>query len=302
MATTQAAQNKVFEGKTAEQQTKKSRFFGPTLLFTAVVIAALVIGWSLREEYLWTAEYGIGYALGITGASLMIALLIYPLRKHYSRTPWLVFSTKTWFKIHMMMGVLGPLSILYHCNFSLGSTNSNITLAAMGLMVTSGLIGRFIYSKIHYSLFGRKMEIKELQADHAKMHAALDSTSLPDSAILDELYAFENKVNARKGIKGNLVNMLVLGMTSSWLLFKLTKKLKQQMQSKKHLKEATALERKAYFRTTTRYLQSYVGTLKKIAGLGFYERLFSLWHMLHLPIFFMLVLTAIAHVYAVHWY
>ena len=281
---------------------KGSSIFNLTTLFTLGVIAALIIGWSLRDEYLWTAEHGIGYAMGIVGASLMIALLIYPLRKHFSRTPWLVFSTKTWFKIHMTMGVLGPLSILYHCNFSLGSTNSNITLAAMGLMVTSGLIGRFIYSKIHYSLFGRKIEIKEIQAQRAAMHQQLDGDSLPDDILLNDLYAFEEKVMGRKGLRGNLLNMLVLGVSSRWLVYRLTKKVKVLVYDKNHLKGSTAQERKAYFHTTCNHLRSYVGILKKIAGLGFYERLFSLWHMLHLPIFFMLVITAIAHIYAVHWY
>lgn len=281
---------------------KGSSIFNLTTLFTLGVIAALIIGWSLRDEYLWTAEYGIGYAMGIVGASLMIALLIYPLRKHFSRTPWLVFSTKTWFKIHMAMGVLGPLSILYHCNFSLGSTNSNITLAAMGLMVTSGLIGRFIYSKIHYSLFGRKIEIKEIQAQRAAVHQQLDGDSLTDDILLNDLYAFEEKVMGRKGLRGNLLNMLVLGVSSRWLIYRLTKKVKVLVYDKNHLKESTAQERKVYFKTTCDHLRAYVSILKKIAGLGFYERLFSLWHMLHLPIFFMLVLTAVAHVYAVHWY
>ena len=33
-----------------------------------------------------------------------------------------------------------------------------------------------------------------------------------------------------------------------------------------------------------------------------YERLFSLWHVLHLPLFFMLLIAGIVHVVAVHVY
>ena len=150
--------NKQFVKKTK----RPFRFITINKLFVLAVIGALYFGWNIRSEYYITAEYGLGYALGITGVSCMMMLLMYPLRKRYSRTPFLIFSTRTWFKIHMVLGVLGPLAILYHCNFRLGSINSNITLAAMGLMVTSGLIGRFIYSQIHYSLFGRKIEILEL--------------------------------------------------------------------------------------------------------------------------------------------
>jgi hypothetical protein len=33
-----------------------------------------------------------------------------------------------------------------------------------------------------------------------------------------------------------------------------------------------------------------------------YERLFALWHVLHVPLVYMLVAAAIAHIVAVHMY
>jgi hypothetical protein len=33
-----------------------------------------------------------------------------------------------------------------------------------------------------------------------------------------------------------------------------------------------------------------------------YERLFALWHVLHVPFVYLLVLTALFHVFAVHAY
>ena len=39
-----------------------------------------------------------------------------------------------------------------------------------------------------------------------------------------------------------------------------------------------------------------------MAQFSFYERLFGLWHILHLPIFFMMILSALVHVLAVHMY
>ncbi|BCD96598.1 hypothetical protein [Marinagarivorans cellulosilyticus] len=281
---------------------KRFRLFTVRKAFTLTVFALLIVGWRLRSEYLISAEYGLGYALGIVGASLMLLLLIYPLRKRLNRNPWLVFSTKTWFKMHMVMGILGPLAILYHCNFALGSTNSNITLAAMGLMVGSGLVGRFIYSRIHYSLYGKKMVISQLFADRQKMHDQLDADGLPDDILLNNLYVFEKKVLARRGVLGNLTNFFVLRITSWWTLISLTKKLKKMAKSPNYLQGLNRNQRREYFYVTRAHIQSYLITLRKIAGLSFYERLFSMWHMLHLPIFVMLIITAVAHVYAVHVY
>jgi hypothetical protein len=42
--------------------------------------------------------------------------------------------------------------------------------------------------------------------------------------------------------------------------------------------------------------------VQKAAAFGVSERLFSLWHVLHIPLFFVLVVAAIIHVVAVHFY
>ena len=40
----------------------------------------------------------------------------------------------------------------------------------------------------------------------------------------------------------------------------------------------------------------------KVAGFSFFERLLSMWHILHMPLFVMLLIAGIVHVYAVHMY
>src|SRR5208337_2624782 len=46
----------------------------------------------------------------------------------------------------------------------------------------------------------------------------------------------------------------------------------------------------------------YFNAIRKAAELRFYERLFNLWHLLHLPLFFLMVMAALVHVWAVHKY
>jgi len=55
-----------------------------TILFTLFVIWAMYRGWSLRDENYLTAASGVGYWLGIVGGSMMLLLLLYPVRKHVS--------------------------------------------------------------------------------------------------------------------------------------------------------------------------------------------------------------------------
>ena len=46
----------------------------------------------------------------------------------------------------------------------------------------------------------------------------------------------------------------------------------------------------------------YNATIRKAAGLKFYDRLFGWWHVLHLPLFLLLIVAAVVHIIAVHFY
>ena len=71
------------------------------------IIAILMFGWRLRDQYYLTPESGPGYALGIIGAAFMLLLLLYPLRKHARWTRrW--GQIKYWFRAHMVFGNRRP--------------------------------------------------------------------------------------------------------------------------------------------------------------------------------------------------
>jgi hypothetical protein len=51
-----------------------------------------------------------------------------------------------------------------------------------------------------------------------------------------------------------------------------------------------------------RMLREYLRELQDVAQFRSYERLFSLWHVLHVPFVIMLAFSAVVHVIAVHMY
>ena len=123
--------------------------------FALFVVALLYFGMYFPTARYISPQHGLGYALGITGGSMMLLLLLYPLRK---RVRWLNFMGKMtlWFRAHMVMGVLGPVLVLFHANFRSGATNSNVALACMLVVSGSGLFGRYFYTKIHHGLYGTR--------------------------------------------------------------------------------------------------------------------------------------------------
>ena len=137
-----------------EPEAQRKRLLSSSRVLFVVVSVLLFLGWSTQTERYISPNRGVGYALGIIGGSLMLILLVYSLRKRWE---WLKFlgSTPGWFRFHMVLGIAGPVCILYHSNFATGATNSNVALFSMLIVAGSGLIGRYIYAHIHHGLYGR---------------------------------------------------------------------------------------------------------------------------------------------------
>ncbi|NNJ71993.1 MAG: hypothetical protein HKP09_02300, partial [Enterobacterales bacterium] len=145
-------------------------------LYVMSIVIILGLGWSLRNEYWLNAEYGAGYAFGIIGGVLMLMLLLYPVRKHWRRARnW--FHIKHWFRMHMILGILGPVLILFHSNFHIGSLNSTIALTCMLLVASSGLIGRYAYRKVHRGLYGERVRFSELTKEYTEQKEHLSSSN-----------------------------------------------------------------------------------------------------------------------------
>ncbi|MBS1213203.1 MAG: hypothetical protein H6R26_1820, partial [Proteobacteria bacterium] len=93
-----------------------------TRVFGYSVGIALILGWWFRDEEYLTAKEGMGYALGVAGAVMMLLQFAYPLRKNVRiMNSW--GSVRLWFRLHKMLGILGPILVLYHSNFRLHATN-----------------------------------------------------------------------------------------------------------------------------------------------------------------------------------
>ena len=273
-----------------------------TLVFATVMVLLIYAGWQNRAESYLTAESGAGYALGIIGASLMLLLLLYPLRKRV-RVMRYLGPVKFWFRTHMMLGVIGPVCILYHASFKLGSTNSNIALFCMITVASSGLIGRYFYRKIHYGLYGRKATLKELLDDEAlrkgRLAELLDCAPLIKERLL-AVQTWEPRIE--RGVIYAGIRIIAFALHSHWLQFRLLLLADRAIRSHGHRLNIRPAQLKQQRHMIRRYLGEFFNAARTVAGFSFFERMFSLWHLLHMPLFIMMVITGIVHVIAVHMY
>lgn len=268
----------------------------------ALLAAFLFAGWLLRDLELISPKVGVGYWLGIIGGSLMLALLLYPLRK---RIRWLhrLGPTRYWFQMHMAFGLIGPLLVLYHCNFQLGSFNSRVALYCMLLVAGSGIVGRHFYASIHKGLYGRKTSLKELQNDLAESLARSEGLARLMPEFVNQLKSMSAELQGCE-----IRRSLGVGRSLKWTFthvfqgISLMRTARRELATAAARSESVATDYKRLLRNTSRYVRDYTSLMGRVAQFSFYERLFSLWHVLHLPIFLMMILSALVHVLAVHMY
>ncbi len=266
-------------------------------MFSVLVIAALCWGWLNKGKYL-TPEHGPGYYIGIAGGVAMLTLLTYPLRK---RIPFFrgAGSIRIWFRLHMALGIIGPVLILFHANFGLGSLNSNVALWAMLIVSGSGIVGRYFYGKIHRGLYGKRKEIRDLMAEAEEFRQAI-KTDITTADLLAQMDKLQEEASESVG---NIITAANKAFRVSRRTRKLRKRLLGTMRRNlRQAKKARDLAAVSAYRQHIAFGKTYFKRLEQAAELSLYERLFAAWHVLHLPLFFLLVVTGIIHVVAVHLY
>jgi hypothetical protein len=291
----------------AAQQQPAQADGAPRRLITAgrlsvlLVSALLLFGWSAHTERYLSPTRGLGYALGIIGGSLMLLVIAYSLRKRWKRLEFLG-STPGWFKFHMVLGIAGPLCILYHSNFGTGATNSNVALFSMLAVAGSGVIGRYIYGHIHNGLYGRKLELRELRADVESLQASSGTIGFVPELIARLQSAEQRLLSSGSQVWGlGYVKPLVVGLAT----LKARQQLRHYVRGALHATPDAAATRAELEHTCRRALahaDRRLTATRRVAEFDGYERLFSLWQTLHIPLIFVMVIAAIIHVIAVNVY
>jgi hypothetical protein len=272
------------------------------LLFGCATAVVLWAGWINREDNGLTPESGVGYWLGIVGSSLMLLLLLYPLRK---RMKWFraLGTVALWFRAHMILGIFGPVLILFHANFRLGSINSNVALAAMLVVAVSGVVGRYFYSQIHLGLYGRKAEVQEILADADALKRAIGAGLPVSDRVVEQLSAFAQLGTvAPKSLLSGLLLLPVVSLRASIVRKRLISDVRQVITVEGKRLGWSRKVRRWRLTGVTELVTLHIAAVRKAAAFAFYERLFRLWHVFHLPLFFLLVIAAIIHIFAAHFF
>ena len=278
-------------------------FRGVWRVSIALLVSLLVfLAWLVRTGELYDSNSDFAYNIGLIGGLLMLSLLLYPLRKRIHALERLG-KMESWFKFHMVAGITGPLLVLFHSTFRTGSLNGAMALYAMLLVAFSGVVGRFIYRHIHRGLYGNQLTLAGASAELKECAENVRSVFALRPDIEPRLKAFQD---AAFDLSGSWQSRAWRFVSLRWRSQRLAKQIRHDAKNalRKQFRKQGGRRREVIvnYRLAREQVDRYLDSVVKASQLSVWEKLFSFWHVVHIPFLYLLVFSGVVHVVAVHMY
>jgi len=143
-------------------------------LWWALLASILITGFYAYVMYVTgkipAAGELFGHTLGILGFVLMILTeTVYSLRKRTRSARWGKMSE--WLQFHIFTGLVGPFMVFLHTSWKFNGLAGAVTLMTI-IVVISGFIGRYIYTRIPRTADGIEIETPLGEAQAAAIASA----------------------------------------------------------------------------------------------------------------------------------
>ena len=124
--------------------------------FAGILVTGVYVGVVYFTQEIPAAGALFGHAIGIIGFILMLMTeILYSLRKRTRSASWGKMSS--WLQFHIFTGLVGPYMVLLHTSWKFNGLAGVTTLFTL-IIVVSGFIGRYIYTRIPRTMDGIEIE------------------------------------------------------------------------------------------------------------------------------------------------
>lgn len=127
------------------------------LAFLAMIVVTVLYGLvAVLTRAIPPASELFGHGIGIVGFIFMLMTeTLYSLRKRTRSVKWGRMST--WLQLHIFTGLVGPYMVLLHTSWKFNGLAGVTTLFTV-IIVVSGFVGRYIFTRIPRTLDGLEIE------------------------------------------------------------------------------------------------------------------------------------------------
>ncbi|MFI5403699.1 MAG: hypothetical protein ACHQ1G_12250 [Planctomycetota bacterium] len=144
----------------------------------------------------------IGLLCGVAGTALFLLNLSYLLRKHLVSLQWLG-TLRAWMGMHLVSGLVGAVLILFHSSFLPRSALGILALSGLGVVVVTGIAGRYLYALVPRGSDGHEMDAPELRTHLLALRQELEAAGIPEEELggRKQLRLLKRRLRGRPGAR-----------------------------------------------------------------------------------------------------
>lgn len=263
-----------------------------------IVITAL--SWITLSNTNFLVNSDFSYNAGLLGGFLMLVSVIYALLKRI-KFIYAMGHNETWFYAHLVCGVVGTMIILFHTTFQIKSLNSAIAFACLMVVIVSGMFGRYICTLLSFKLQLIYDRIAEHELDLINMFARNNqATDKLLKSRLSRLLA--TGMSKRKNWYNYLTFLIHLPKRALKFYLAVSGNLKSLHRTTAERNQWNEFELKASIKDGRKMARQYTRDIILLSLTQFASDILSHWRTIHSSTLYLLTLTAIGHIVAVHMY
>jgi hypothetical protein len=273
---------------------------GPRLVVAALLglIAANLVGLPyfllpagerLRNPFHpWLKSTGIvGQSAGIVALTLFLFLWLYPLRKRW-RALAFTGALGRWLDLHIAAGLCLPLLSALHAGWRFDGL-IGLGFWAMFLVFLSGLVGRYLYTRIPRSRVGLELTMAEVNTRRKELLGEIETVTGLEANVLKQVLATDPTPFVRQSLPRTLLRLLTDDLArwrAVWAL-------------RRHCRAAHASGKGPGPATLNRILKlarRQMALGQQLRMLEATHKVFRFWHVAHLPVAITALLAVLIHV------
>ncbi len=231
----------------------------------------------------------MGLIYGIMGASMMVIMLTYSLRKRMKSLAR-YGALSGWLHFHIYLGIVGPLFIILHTSFKVQGLVA-VSFWSMVVVAASGYFGRYLYLQIPRNIQGNVLSLQELEESNRVLNATLVEEYQLSPELITKL---DSLADVQIPQTAGLWHALGLTLASDvrWWFTK--------RRFRKEYAQSLALPRSKQ-RQLMRVTSERTQLRRRIALLSRIQQLFHYWYVLHKPFAIIMYIVMSIHITVAVW-
>jgi hypothetical protein len=229
----------------------------------------------------------VGLALGVLGLAMFLFMWAYVLRKSVRALAW-TGTVGSWLRVHIVIGLALPVIVAVHAGWRFDGL-IGLGYFAMFVVALSGIVGRYLYTRIPRRQNGVEMSLEEVSQERRALLTRIAAATGLEPLAVERALALDPEPYARLDPVRTIIGLVRDDLQRARMM----RRLRQQWERPRP--GAPPPDRVA-LRDTLRLARREIALQQEVRVLEVTRRLFGAWHVFHRPFAATALIAVIVHV------